>query len=195
MPVPLPPSEEAALLAGCVRGELRSQKQLYKHYYGLAMHLCMRYAASREEAAEILNDGFMKVFTNLQQRTGGSFEGWLRRIMVNTAIDHFRRNQQQRATLDLLYAENHPSPDDGDAVSQISADEILGLVQQLTPACRVVFNLHVIEGYSHPEIGAMLGISEGASKSNLHKARAKLQRLVRRARGERDLPRYAAEAE
>lgn len=186
---------EEALLAGCTRGDLRCQKQLYKRYYGLAMHLCTRYAATREEAAELLNDGFMKVFTHLHQRTGGgSFEGWLRRIMVNTAIDHFRRSQQQRATMDLLYAESYAAPDDEDALSQISAAEILAMVQRLTPACRLVFNLHVIEGYSHPEIGQLLGISEGASKSNLHKARLKLQRLIRTAQSTPDIPaRYAAE--
>ncbi len=190
---PIDSTAEAALLAACARGDVLSQKALYKHYYGLAMHLCLRYAANREEAAEMLNDGFMKVFTHLSQRTGGgSFEGWLRRIMVNTAIDHFRRNQHHRATLDLLYAEQVPSPDDDNALTQLSATEILALVQQLTPACRLVFNLHVVEGYSHPEIGEKLGISEGASKSNLHKARAKLQRLVRHAMAER-LPRQQQE--
>lgn len=181
---------EADLLAGCVRGDLRCQKQLYKRYYGLAMHLCLRYAATREEAAELLNDGFMKVFTNLAQRTGGSFEGWLRRIMVNTAIDHFRRAQQHQPTLDLLYAENRADSHTADAIAQLSADEILRLVQQLTPACRVVFNLYVVEGYSHVEIGRQLGISEGASKSNLHKARLKLQRLLERAH--QVPPRYPA---
>ena len=182
MPEPAAESlSEADLLAGCVRGDLRCQKQLYKRYYGLAMHLCLRYAATREEAAELLNDGFMKVFTHLPNRTGGSFEGWLRRIMVNTAIDHFRRAQQQQSTVELLYAENRSDTAAADAVSQLSAAEILRYVQQLTPACRVVFNLFVIEGYTHPEIGQKLGISEGASKSNLHKARLKLQRMVERA--------------
>lgn len=172
---------EADLLAGCARGDLRCQKLLYKRYYGLAMHLCLRYAASREEAAELLNDGFMKVFTNLRNRTGGSFEGWLRRIMVNTAIDHFRRRQQHKPTLDLLYAENRADGTDADAIAQLSAAEIMGFVQQLTPVCRMVFNLFVVDGYSHLEIGEQLGISEGASKSNLHKARLKLQRLIERA--------------
>lgn len=172
---------EADLLAGCARGDLRSQKLLYKKYYGLAMHLCLRYAATREEAVELLNDGFMKVFTNLPTRTGGSFEGWLRRIMVNTAIDHFRRAQQQQPTLDLLYAENRADTHDADAIAQLSAAEIMSFVQQLTPACRIVFNLYVVEGYNHGEIGQQLGISEGASKSNLHKARLKLQRLIVRA--------------
>ncbi len=172
---------EADLLAGCARGDLRCQKVLYKRFYGLAMHLCLRYAATREEAAEVLNDGFLKVFTNLANRTGGSFEGWLRRIMVNTAIDHFRRAQQYKPTLDLLYAENRADTYAADAIGQLSAEEILRLVQQLTPACRLVFNLYVIEGFSHIEIGQQLGISEGASKSNLHKARLKLQRLVERA--------------
>ncbi|MBC7449168.1 MAG: sigma-70 family RNA polymerase sigma factor [Hymenobacteraceae bacterium] len=172
---------EADLLAGCARGDLRCQKLLYKRYYGLAMHLCQRYAATREEAAELLNDGFMKVFTNLATRTGGSFEGWLRRVMVNTAIDHFRRAQQHKPLLDLLYAENRADTDTADAIAQLSAAEILAFVQQLSPACRLVFNLYVVDGYSHAEIGQQLGISEGASKSNLHKARHKLQRLIERS--------------
>ncbi len=189
------PLSEADLLAGCARGDLRCQKLLYKQYYGLAMHLCLRYAATREEAAELLNDGFMKVFTHLHQRTGGgSFEGWLRRIMVNTAIDHFRRSQQQKPTVELLYAENRADSVTADAISQLSAAEIMQLVQHLTPACRVVFNLYVVEGYSHIEIGQMLGISEGASKSNLHKARLKMQRLIQRAHGTPGLPAgYAAD--
>jgi RNA polymerase sigma factor (sigma-70 family) len=174
---------EADLLAGCARGDLRCQKQLYKRYYGLAMHLCLRYAATREEAAELLNDGFMKVFTNLHNRTGGSFEGWLRRIMVNTAIDHFRRQQHHNQTLDLLYAENRADDHTADAIAQLSAAEIMQLVQQLTPACRIVFNLYVIEGYTHVEVGEKLGISEGASKSNLHKARMKLQRMIQHLHG------------
>ena len=177
---------EADLLAGCVRGDLRCQKQLYKRYYGLAMHLCLRYAATRDEAAELLNDGFLKVFSHLGTRTGGSFEGWLRRIMVNTAIDHFRRHQQHKPTLDLLYAENHADDHTADAIAQLSAAEIMALVQQLTPACRIVFNLYVIDGYTHLEIGQQLGISEGASKSNLHKARMKLQRMIHRLHGPSD---------
>jgi RNA polymerase sigma factor (sigma-70 family) len=168
---------EEELIAGCLQKDLRFQKLLYKQYYGLCLGVCLRYSDNREEAAEILNDGFMKAFTNLHTYTPEkSFKGWLRRIMVNTSIDHFRRNVRHSNTLDLVYAENELATEG--TLDQISAAEILELVQQLPPSYRVVFNLHVIEGYSHPEIAEKLNISEGASKSNLHKARLRLQKMI-----------------
>ena len=153
---------EEELIAGCLRKDLKYQKLLYKKYYGLCLGVCLRYSDNREEAAEILNDGFMKAFTNIQAYTPEkSFKGWLRRIMVNTAIDHYRRNLRHSNTLELVHAESEMATET--TLDQISAAEILELVQQLPPAYRVVFNLHAIEGYSHPEIAEKLNISEGAS--------------------------------
>lgn len=168
---------EKDLIAGCLRGDLKSQKMLYKQYYGFAMAICLRYAENREEAAEILNDGFMKVFTNLASYSQEkAFRGWIRTILVHTAIDHYRRNSKHYHALDLVYAENESSYED--ALDVISAEEIMAMVQLLPPAYRLVFNLHVIEGFSHPEIAEQLQISEGASKSNLFKARLKLQKMI-----------------
>lgn len=168
---------ETDLIQGCIRGELKFQKLLYKKFYSYSMSVCLRYAESRDEAAEILNDGFMKIFTNIKMYTPEkSFKGWLRRIMVNTAIDHFRRNSREYNRLDLVYAENEYAVDS--TLDQISAAEIMAMVQQLPPAYRMVFNLYAIEGYTHPEIAEKLEISEGTSKSNLFKARLKLQKMI-----------------
>ena len=168
---------ENDLIAGCIRGDLKCQKQLYKQYYGFSMAVCMRYADTREEAAEILNDGFMKVFSNISTyQPEKAFKAWLRTIMVHTAIDNYRKNSKHYHGLDLVYAENELSYED--VMDTISAGEILEMVQQLPPAYRLVFNLHVIEGFSHPEIAEQLQISEGASKSNLFKARMKLQKMI-----------------
>lgn len=170
-------NSEKDLIEGCIRGDLKSQKMLYKLYYGFSMGICLRYAESREEAAEILNDGFMKVFANIATyQPDKAFRGWLRKIMVHTAIDHYRKNQKHYNALDLVYAENELGFED--VLDTISAEEILAMVQQLSPAYRLVFNLHVIEGFSHPEIAEKLQISEGASKSNLFKARMKLQKMI-----------------
>lgn len=172
-----PELAEKQIIEGCIRGDLKSQKALYKQFYGLAMSICLRYAESRDEASEILNDGFMKIFSNLSgYHPEKSFQGWLRKIMVHTAIDHYRKNSKHYSSLDLVYAENELGVED--VLDTISADEIMAMIQQLSPAYRLVFNLHVIEGYSHPEIAEKLQITEGASKSNLFKARMKLQKMI-----------------
>lgn len=139
----------------------------------------MRYAGDREEAAEILNLGFYKVYNNIKSFNSeeGALEAWIRRIMINTAIDHYRKVIRQEKTTDLDKAYKVSS--DSDAIANISAEEIMVLVQRLTPAYRTVFNLYAIEGYNHREIGEKLGISEGTSKSNLAKARMKLQESLK----------------
>ncbi|HSI91682.1 MAG TPA: sigma-70 family RNA polymerase sigma factor [Adhaeribacter sp.] len=168
---------DMSLIEGCIRGDLKSQKQLYKQFYGLAMSVCLRYAESREEAAEIMNDGYMKVFANIATyQQAKSFRAWLRTIMVHTAIDHYRRNSKYYGTLDLVYAESEMGQED--ILDTISASEIMAMVQQLPPSYRVVFNLHAVEGFSHSEIAEKLQITEGASKSSLSKARIKLQKMI-----------------
>ncbi|MDX5347176.1 MAG: sigma-70 family RNA polymerase sigma factor [Hymenobacteraceae bacterium] len=165
------------LIEGCRKGDLKFQKLLYKQFYGFALSVCMRYVDNRDEASEILNDGFMKVFTNIGNfDQGKSFKGWIRRIMVNTAIDHYRKNKHHYSTLDLVYADSETTTED--VMEKISAAEIMAMVQQLSPSYRMVFNLYVMEGYTHPEIAEKLEITEGASKSNLHKARVKLQKMI-----------------
>ncbi|MCU0446919.1 MAG: RNA polymerase sigma factor [Microscillaceae bacterium] len=167
------------LLEECKKGERSSQKLLYKYCYAYAMSICLRYAENREEAQEVMNDGFLKIFNNLDKFDYQKpFHYWLRRIMINTAIDYYRRNQHQRQTLDL--SEARPIADSGDVLADISEQEILRLVQELSPGYRVVFNLYVIEGYKHEEIAQMLGIQVGTSKSNLAKARVHLQQKIQK---------------
>ena len=141
------------------------------------MGVCLRYANGREEAEEILNDGFLKIFTRLEQhRTGNSFKAWLRKTMIHSAIDHFRKHQKHYKHIDIV-STMHYTPDP-DIMSMLSSKEILLMVQKLTPAYRMAFVLHAIEGFKHPEIAEKLGITVGTSKSNLAKARAKLKKML-----------------
>jgi RNA polymerase sigma factor (sigma-70 family) len=141
------------------------------------MGVCLRYSKSREEAIEIVNDGYMKIFNNLDKYTEGRpFKGWLRRIMINASIDHYRRYEKHYNTLDISYAQYQPTAEV--ALDRLSAEEILKAVGQLPPSYRMAFNLYVIEGYKHEEIANKLGISVGTSKSNLSVARNKLQKIL-----------------
>lgn len=167
------------LIKECREGKRLAQNELYKKFYGKMLGVCLRYARDREEAVEMLNAGYFKVFKTIKNfdEHNGNLEGWIYRIMVNTAIDHYRREARHR-TIELGYwAED--KEDSGNVISDMSAEEILGLVQKLSPAYRTVFNLYVIEGYSHREIGDLLDIAEGTSKSNLAKARARLQQMIK----------------
>lgn len=141
------------------------------------MGVCLRYSKTREEAIEILNDGFYKIFTKLDKYTKGmSFKGWLRKVMINSSIDHFRRNEKHYHSVDISYAKDREGIET--ALDNISEKEILVQIQQLPPSYRIVFNLYVIEGYKHKEIAAKLNIREGTSKSNLAVARNKLKRAL-----------------
>ena len=166
------------LVEGCRKEDRNAQRKLYEHFHGKMLSICLRYAASREEAVEVLNSSFFKVFKNIHRFDGkkGNVEAWIRTIVTNTAIDRYRKESKRPNTIDLDYAykESHGSI----AVEDLTAQEILKLVQDLPPAYRTVFNLFAIEGYSHKEIGERLGISEGTSKSNLAKARKKLQKAL-----------------
>jgi RNA polymerase sigma-70 factor (ECF subfamily) len=165
------------LLDSCTKGDRSSQDKLYREFYGYAMGICLRYSRTREEATEIVNDGYVKIFTKLSSYTRGlSFKGWLRKVMIHSAIDYFRRNEKHYHSLDISHANYEPFADD--TLSAISAGEIIDRIQELPPSYRMVFNLHVIEGYTHDEIAAMLGISTGTSKSNLSVARNKLKKML-----------------
>src|ERR1700753_851184 len=165
------------LIGGCIKQERGSQKMLYKAYYGFAMGICLRYANNREEASEVMNQGFFKVFTRIETYDiSRPFKAWLGRIMTNVSIDYYRANLKMAYTDDLDKAE-HIS--DGDLTDKkLHYEDLLRMVQQLPAAYRTVFNLFSIEGYSHEEIGEMLGVSPGTSKSNLHKARQKLKQMI-----------------
>jgi RNA polymerase sigma-70 factor (ECF subfamily) len=165
------------LLKGCQKNDRKSQKNLYQHFYGYAMSICLRYADDRDEAAELLNEAFMKIFKNIRNfDIGMPFKPWLRKILINTCINNYRRKKIS-FTVDIESAKDHS--DTEEILSGISYQEILDIIRQLSPAYRAVFNLHVIEGYKHEEIAEMLNISVGASKSNLSKAKRNLQQLLK----------------
>ncbi len=147
-------------------------------FYAYGMSITLRYADSRQEAAEILNDAFMKVFNNISSYdTNRPFKPWLRRIIVNTAINHYHKHKTDTQQVDFDTVGSEISREQ-EILSGISYDEIVEMVQQLSPAYRTVFNLYVIEGFKHREIAEMLDIAVGTSKSNLAKAKRNLQSIV-----------------
>lgn len=171
-------------IRGCTLNERESQKKIYSSFYGYAMSICHRYTNQDEDATEILNDGFLKVFVEIYRfkpaytDTVSSFKGWLRKIMIYTAIDHFRKNHKHSGAAELNESYLHIPSNNEDVVDKLSYEEILNAIKFLTPGYRTVFNLFVIEGFSHDEIARELGISAGTSKSNLAKARKQLQKIL-----------------
>ena len=166
-----------SLIKACKRGKRASQKELYKLYYSYGMSICLRYSKNREEAQEVLNDGFIKVFNNLEKYDIKlSFKAWLRRILINVAIDYYRKHHKHQHTLEIVH--NQHFDESPDALHNLSVEEIMKMVQKLSPAYRMVFNLNVVEGYKHQEIAEQLNITVGASKSNLAKARMKLRAML-----------------
>ncbi|HTK17953.1 MAG TPA: sigma-70 family RNA polymerase sigma factor [Mucilaginibacter sp.] len=165
------------LIGGCIRKDRGSQKMLYKAFYGFSMGICLRYANNREEAAEVMNQGFFKVFTRIDTYDiTRPFKAWLGKIMTNVSIDYYRANLKMAYADDLDKAENIT---DGELPDRkLNYEDLLAMVQRLPNAYRTVFNLYAIEGYTHEEIGEMLEISSGTSKSNLHKARQKLKQMI-----------------
>lgn len=156
------------------RQERWAQQQLYEQHYGKMMGICLRYAGSRDEAVDLLHEGFIKAFGKISHyKPGTSLGSWLRTIMVNTCIDYYRKNVRRRTEdIDTVY---DLSSDDANVLSNLTEQEILAAVQELSPVYRTTFNLYVIEGYSHKEIGEALDITESTSRSNLAKARNKLK--------------------
>jgi RNA polymerase sigma-70 factor, ECF subfamily len=174
-----------ALIDGCLKGDRRSHQAVYKMYAGKMKSICMRYTRDSDQAMDVLQEGFVKVFQNLDRYTGnGSFEGWIRRIMVNLSIDRFRKLKNDF----LLLGENQSVEDweggivDEDEVEEafldIKPEEIIEAMQQLSPAYRTVFNLYVFEDYTHQDIADALGISVGTSKSNYAKARKNIKGIL-----------------
>lgn len=165
---------EQHFITALIRQERWAQQQLYEQHYGRMMGVCLRYAGSRDEALDLLHEGFIKVFQHIgRYKPGTSLAAWIRTIIVNTCIDYYRKTIRRR-TEDLTEA-RHVSHDVPDVLSQLTEQEILAAVQELSPAYRAVFNLYVVEGYSHKEIADALQITESTSRSNLVKARLKLQ--------------------
>jgi RNA polymerase sigma factor (sigma-70 family) len=169
----------------CALNERESQKKIYSSFYGYAMAICDRYTQNSDDALEIMNDGFLKIYKEIHHFTPAyadvvnSFKGWLRKIMVYTAIDHYRKYHKQR----FLTDNNHNGVIELSAayetpLDKMSYEEIIRCIQKLSPGYRAVLNLFIVEGFSHEEIAQHLGISVGTSKSNLSKARIQLQKLL-----------------
>ncbi len=169
--------DEVAYIQSCQASEEWALKKLYEDHYSVMLPVCMRYASCEDDALDILHEGFIKVFRYISKyKAGTSLGSWIRRIMINTSIDYYRREKRRRTEcLDNAYT---ISSKNVDAVSVLSAQEIIKALQMLTPAYRSVFNLYIIEGYSHREVAKALNITESTSRSNLVKARTKLKNLL-----------------
>ncbi len=154
------------------------QEELYRRFSPKMYAVCLRYANNSNDAQDLLQEGFIKVYRNLHRfRAEGSFEGWMRRVFVNTSIEHYRKKSAQLATVSEK-EENTIEDADITALDSLAEKDIIAIIQELSPGYRTVFNLYVVEGYSHKEIGEMLGISEGTSKSQLARAKAILQKKI-----------------
>jgi RNA polymerase sigma-70 factor (ECF subfamily) len=170
---------ESDLINGCIEGNRRMQEELYRRFSPRMYAVCLRYAGNSEEAEDILQEGFIKIFKKLDSFRGdGSFEGWIRRIFVNTAIEHFRRKRYLQPVTEK--EENTIEGKYLSVLDELAEKDILELVRQLSPGYRTVFNMYVVEGYTHKEIGDILGISEGTSKSQLSRAKVILQEMVKK---------------
>jgi len=170
-------TEEYDLIQGCIRKEARYQRMLFDRYAGKMMSVCLRYANDAMEAEDMLQDAFVKVFQYIVQfKFEGAFEGWIRRIVVNTAIRHLEKKKMHFKDIDDNSA-NTPQID-AQAYSHLGEADLMRLISQLPEGYRMVFNLNVVEGYSHEEIADMLNIQPGTSRSQLVKARKMLQQQI-----------------
>ena len=176
-PLSLNNSTEKQLLALCKQGDRYACKQLFEMYSGKMMALCYRFARDRNEAEDILQEGFVRVFTKLELYSGlGSFESWMKRVIINTALKYREKNvtKHNYTEIDNIHVfDKNPT-----IIEELSKEEILKLIQELPDGYRTVFNLYIIEGYSHKDIGQMLGIEESTSRSQLVKARNLLKKKL-----------------
>jgi RNA polymerase sigma factor (sigma-70 family) len=167
---------EFELIKGCIQQNINCQRALFEQYAGKFMTVCLRYANDNMEAEDMLQEGFVRIFNNLHQfKFEGSFEGWMRRIVVNVALKHLQKKKLQFTEI----KDNQHQPSlDARAYSHLGEEDILKLINQLPDGYRIVFNLNVIEGYSHEEISKMLNIQPSTSRSQLVKARKMLQEQI-----------------
>lgn len=184
------PVSEKELIKGCIARKPSFQKRLYDLTKDKMFGICLRYAKGYHSAEDILQDGYVKVYLNIHKfRSEGSFEGWMRRIMVNTAIEHYRRSVSMYPILEVSSSPLNLVEDY--TIEKMQADDLMEMIKDLSPGYRTVFNLYVIEGYPHKEIAKMLKISEGTSKSQLARARYILQNKINALRKSESLIRYA----
>ena len=168
---------ETDMIDRCIRGDRHMQETLYRKYASKMYGVCLRYSGNTEDANDLLQEGFIKVYDNLKKFRGeGSFEGWMRRIFVNTSIEHFRKRVKLQNVGEVQ--ENTVEDYDLNILDTLAEKDILVLVHELSPGYKTIFNMHVVEGYSHKEIADMLGITEGTSKSQLARAKGVLKKSL-----------------
>lgn len=168
---------EELLVEGCQKNNPQAQRDVYDRFSGKMYAICVRYIGDNEVAKDILIQGFLKVFSKINQfRKDGSFEGWVRRIMVNESLTYLRKNKFMHLEVDISTADR--TPDLHYVENNMEAEDLMELINMLPPGYKTVFNMYAIEGYSHKEIAKMLGISENTSKSQLSRARKHLQELL-----------------
>jgi len=173
------------LIKRCKSGERKAQELLYKIFATKMLGVCCRYATDKMEAEDMMQNGFIRVFQKIDDYRGeGSFEGWIRRIMVHSSIEYYRKHNKMMQLVDLDDVVHEPSVNPL-ATASLAAKDLMALIQQLSPGYRIVFNLFAIEGYSHKEIAAIVGITEGASKSQLSRARSILKEQIIKMEGKR----------
>ncbi len=172
--------EVRRIVDACAKGDRKVQEALYKSLYSKMLSVCYRYSDRAEDAKDLFQEGFIKVFDKIGRfNFNGSLEGWIRRIMVNHCIDYYRKQRKSFAMSETLVEANEIPDEDNDANTElIEGKQLLNLIQNLSPVYRTVFNLYVLDGYTHAEIAEELGISEGTSKSNLSKAKRNLKLMI-----------------
>jgi len=167
----------AGILKGCSLGNIKAQEQLFRLFFGYAMSVALRFSSCRDDALEITNDSFLKVFTKIEmQNSEKEFRAWFRKIVVNTAIDHYRKNRKNEQELPVEEAFNQAADDS--VIDKLNAEEIIKLINSLPMVLRYSFTLYEIEGFTHEEIGEMLGIPAGTSRSNLSRAKKQLRQMI-----------------
>ena len=166
------------IIIGCQKGKSKAQQDLYNIFKNKMFGICLRYAGSVEEAEDVLQDGFLKIFEKIYQyKFKGAIEGWMRKIMINIALEKYRNKYKIINIQDNAVMLNESIPES--ITNSLTEKELLNIIQELSPKYKMVFNLYAIEGFSHKEISEMLDITEGTSKSNLSRARAILQEKVK----------------
>lgn len=175
------PAEVKRVVEACAKGDRKVQGAIYKTLYSPLLKVCYRYTDRPEDAKDLFQEGFLKVFDKIEKfNFKGSLEGWIKRIMVNHCIDHYRRNKNKFAMSETLLSASDIADDEAilGEVNELNGKQILSLIQRLSPMYRTVFSMYVLDGYSHAEIAEELNISEGTSKSNLSKAKRNLKMMI-----------------
>ncbi|MEO6904964.1 MAG: sigma-70 family RNA polymerase sigma factor [Ginsengibacter sp.] len=168
---------ESDLITGCIEGDPQMQRLLYDRFSSIMYGVCLRYSDNTEDANDVMQEGFIKVYKSLSKfRAEGSFEGWVRRIFINTSIEHYRKKVKLYNVSEVQ--ENTIEDNELNALDSLATKDILNIINELSPGYKQVFNMHVIEGYSHKEIAEIIGITEGTSKSQLARAKGVLKKII-----------------